>query len=269
MGDCNKRGSAFLSQGGKCVYSFGHAQLQLAETEKEMAKFAFMMNFTSDQDCKTEGGEGKFAVTVQAVCQKPNADPKATPLVDPKWSTAGLKKCSAVLKVKTEAACIKITDLAAFMVVLKFLGVILIVLGALMTFAGAKFLFYAIAAIIMVGVSGASFVLAFNLFLSSLSGVVQVAGLVGCILLGCAASYFTYQLAQSYAAAIISTAVGVSIALAVTSAMKNPVVKAVVLVLGGLVGFYIGKTFNKYVKSIGTAVIGSTMLVAGILVEMN
>jgi len=40
-------------------------------------------------------------------------------------------------------------------------------------------------------------------------------------------------------------------------------------VVGGLLGFYIGKTYNKYVKSIGTALVGATMLAFGVVLELN
>lgn len=78
---------------------------------------------------------------------------------------------------------------------LKFLGVILIVLGVLMCFAGSKFLFIALAGIIFVGVTMVSAVILFNLFSATASGGIKIGVFVGCVVLGCAASYFTYVLA--------------------------------------------------------------------------
>jgi len=40
--------------------------------------------------------------------------------------------------------------------------------------------------------------------------------------------------------------------------------KSAIIVVAAIIGVYIGRTFNKYVKSFGTAIVGATMLVVGV-----
>jgi len=148
----------------------------------------------------------------------------------------------------------------------KFIGVILLVNGVCMAFAGSKFLFLALASLIFFAVSGLVFGIVSNLGFITLSspkglviGLTIASGIVGGI-----AAFFGYQLAQKYAASIVAGAVGACIALMLTGGVANKTIKLGIIFVAIIVGVYLGKQFNKYVKSIGTAIIGATMLVIGV-----
>jgi len=148
----------------------------------------------------------------------------------------------------------------------KFIGVILLVNGVCMAFAGSKYLFLAIGSLIFFGVSGLVFGVVNNLGLITMSspkglviGLTIASGIVGAL-----AAYFGYQIAQGYAASIVAGAVGACIAIMLTGGVKNKTVKLGIIFVSIFAGIYIGKMYNKYVKSIGTAVIGATMLMVGV-----
>ena len=77
-------------------------------------------------------------------------------------------------------------------------------------------------------------------------------------------AYFTFRFAEKYAAAIFACAGGAALGLILSSSVQNVHAKPAGVIFGGLIGGYIGKQFNKYVKSIGTAIVGATMIVIGV-----
>ena len=86
-----------------------------------------------------------------------------------------------------------------------YLGAILILFGALMTYAGAKFLFYAICVVVAGVVTGFSFLLIFNLFIP-VSASTTVVGLllVLCFVLGGVVSFFTYHITTKAAVPVLA-----------------------------------------------------------------
>lgn len=200
-------------------------------------------------------------MAVTGVCNK-NADTNAD-----KWSTATVNECQVELRFKSSKACLPEIHVSGVIAVLaKFVGVILIINGLCMTFAGSKFLFLALASLVFFGTFMITMVGLLNLGLVSKSSPkgLLIGVLIGASVIGGLAAYFGYALAQAYAGSIISGAVGASIAIMLTIKVHNSMIKSVIIVLAVFIGIYIGQQFNKYVKSIGTAIIGGTMLVAGI-----
>lgn len=69
-----------------------------------------------------------------------------------------------------------------------------------------------------------------------------------------------------YGASIIAFCLGGVIAAVVTAAaqVQDNMVKSVVIILACLLGFYLGQTYNKYMKSIGTAILGAFLISRGV-----
>jgi len=149
-----------------------------------------------------------------------------------------------------------------------FIGAILIVFGGIMTFAGAKFLFLVFAGLVGLLVTAVLFLTCYNFFLDpSKSGMGALIGLlVFTTLVGGAVGYFAYKFGKAWAVSVLAAWAGIAIGVTLVKLLgikgtKAPVVAAM---LGAASGFYFGKKFNRFIRSVGTALIGSFLLVRGI-----
>ena len=75
-------------------------------------------------------------------------------------------------------------------------------------------------------------------FISQTSPKGLLAGVgIGALIAGGLVAYFTYQLAQARAAAIISCAVGVCVGIMATAKINNQIVKYVIIVIAAVSGY--------------------------------
>jgi hypothetical protein len=148
-----------------------------------------------------------------------------------------------------------------------FAGIIFILFGGVMCFAGSKFLFWIITTLIFVVSDALMFLLAFNLFidLKSPTGLVigvlcfttVVAGLI---------AYFGNKAAQKLAVPILGGCAGAALLdiTVKTFDVTNVYVNMAALVIGGAGGAYAGLHLDRHVKTISTAIIGSFLFFRGL-----
>lgn len=149
-----------------------------------------------------------------------------------------------------------------------FIGAILIVFGGIMTFAGAKFLFLVFAGLVGLLVTTVMFLMCYNWFLDpakSTKGAL-IGLLVFTSLVGGAVGYFSYKFGKAWAVSVLAAWAGIAIGVTLVKLFgvkgsKAPVVAAM---LGAATGFYLGKKLNRLIRSFGTALIGSFLMVRGI-----
>lgn len=148
-----------------------------------------------------------------------------------------------------------------------FFGVILIVFGALMTYAGAKFLFIVLS-VAVAGVSaGLAFILIFNLFIP----VTASKGVVGfflavCILLGGVVVFLTYKVTTRAAVPVLAAICGLFVmrVLYRRTGLHSTPVRIAFLATGIALGAYLGNKVQGHMKTIGTAFIGSNIIINGV-----
>jgi hypothetical protein len=148
-----------------------------------------------------------------------------------------------------------------------YFGFICIAFGALMTYAGAKFLFVAISFMVASGVSAFSFMLIFNLFVP-VNASAGVAGflLFACIVLGGVVTYLTYKVTTKAAVPVIAGFCGLFLlwTLYGLTGLRIKVVRALFCVAGFALGAFLGHKAQAYVKTIGTAFIGANIIILGV-----
>lgn len=171
-------------QGGKCVYTFDKADFKgyRNSSSSSGSTNGFTITYTSEQTC-TDDASKNYVFTIDAVCAKDHSE---DPIV---YGT-----CTAYLKDSGPDNCKLPINLGAFYDFVNklapFLGIILILVGIIMTFAGAKFLLLVITALTFIAVTGLVFLVFYNLFLGSNSSQgVMVTVLVIALIAGGAASY--------------------------------------------------------------------------------
>lgn len=165
-------------------------------------------------------------------------------------------------------SCLKSINFGGpFKKAMKFLGVILIVNGLALCFAGSLYLFIALSGVAAFAILGIILGLSSNLNLITIDSKtyqIAIVVVVAVVLAGLGA-YFSFVYTSKYASTIIAALCGVTIGVIITTMamVRNNFIKAGVIVVLSILGAYIGKEFNKYVKSIGTAVVGALLIAIG------
>jgi hypothetical protein len=148
-----------------------------------------------------------------------------------------------------------------------FTGVILILVGGLMTFAGAKFLFQLVSAFVTMITSILFYTVCSNLFFDAKTAAwLKVIVLLLALALGVAAAYFSYKLTTKFAIPIVAGAGGAFgfKLIASVAGIRNEYAVIAILVVGIAAGIFLGMKLNFYVKTIGTAFLGSYMFTRGL-----
>lgn len=162
----------------------------------------------------------------------------------------------------------KTIDFAKFVdAVSPFLGIILIVGGGGLTFAGAKLILIAFMLLVGLGAAGALFMVTSNLFMpvGSSQGL-YIGVLLVCLTLGGILGYLSQKFAKAWATTLLATWAGfVAISLLTKAAgIYNPTAILCLSIAGAVGGGLLGKKLDKHIKSFGTAFIGSYLLIRGI-----
>lgn len=162
-------------------------------------------------------------------------------------------------------------DLAALVKpIARFAGVIEIIAGLALCFAGRKFVEYSVGFMVGAGTAGLIFMVSFNLgFMDSIKdGSIMIMIVVGAVsvLLGSIAGYCGYRFFKKWVVSIIGGIVAAVLLLILLSPWKTCpwIVKVLVVGVGICVGGYVGSKLDKLFKAVGTAIVGSFLLMHGL-----
>ena len=152
----------------------------------------------------------------------------------------------------------------------KFVGIFKIAIGVALVFVGSKFILLVISFLVFIIFSTVPFVLLYNV------GIIEdplapgkkgkfIGFSVGCTLLGAVASYYLTKVAKNYTTLLMGFCAGCAVTFILITPVNldNKIKTGIIFVCGGL-GAYLGLSFDKYIKSAGTAIIGSVVLMNGI-----
>lgn len=261
--------TAYWISGGKPVYTFLNADIeslnQLPEQASETADAnkdnGWTITWTSREACAANDKK-KFTVEVTGLCKADQAVGTFGTV------TEGAEKCSASVTYTGANACGKpIKLIESLKKLAPFIGGIFIVLGLVMTFFGAKFLFQVFGIIIGTVVAAILFLLSYALFLPLDAETGLVAGVsVACIVLGGLAAYFSYRFTKAFTVQILGAVGGVVVFLMLAKALKQnkkwiPIIFAV---LGAALGWFLAHKLRHLVKAGATSLVGSFLLVRGV-----
>jgi len=208
---------------------------ETTETDGTVSKIGWNLNWTSAEKC----GDGNYTVNVEATC-----DNKAT---TPTYqlSTSGSSACMTKFDYSGKEGCVDIhMPIAAVLkAVGPFLGVVTIVFGALMTYAGAKFLFIVLSFLVATITASVSFLMIFNLFVPVTASKGTVGGiLAACAILGGVVTFLTYKITIKAAVPVIAGICGLFglLALYRLTGLHIPVVRILFCVGGFALGAFFG-----------------------------
>jgi len=170
------------------------------------------------------------------------------------------------MTVTSSAACVAYDGAAFFKAVEPYMGTIGIIFGGLMTFAGAYFLVWLVAGAVGMFVTVFFYAVVSNLFFTIKTGTgAKVGVLILAIALAVGASIAFYRLVKHWGSSIIAAlagGMGVKFLFTVVGVL-NGWAQLVGMVLGAVGGFYAGLKLEVYVKTIGTAFLGSYIMMRG------
>lgn len=137
-----------------------------------------------------------------------------------------------------------------------------------MVFVGSRFILFVFAGLCGLLAATILFLGAYNLVLDektatkgAVFGTLAFAFLVGLLF-----SWVAYKFAKNWAIAIIAAWGGIAICvpLSKVAGLHGTAFSLGAAIIGAILGFYVGRKFNMYVRSIGTAVIGSFLATRGL-----
>ena len=148
-----------------------------------------------------------------------------------------------------------------------YIGIVLIVIGALLLFAGARFVLISFGAVVFFVSSYFLFIFVYGFLPQGSTSIYALVGLVlASIFVGVVAAIAASKFAEFWGTTVIGVGGGVALALFVLTfaKVKTEWITIVASVAAGLIGGILGKKFNKQVRCIGTSLIGAFILVRGV-----
>jgi hypothetical protein len=148
-----------------------------------------------------------------------------------------------------------------------YIGIVLIVVGALLLFAGARFVLISFGAVVFFVSSYFLFIFVYGFLPQGTTSIYALVGLVlASIFVGVVAAIAASKFAEFWGTTVIGVGGGVALALFVLTFAKVTTewITIVASVAAGLIGGILGKKFNKQVRCIGTSLIGAFILVRGV-----
>jgi len=259
---CSGKANAFLMTAGECKYSFTDADFTgiANETDDSDSTKGFALTYKSKEACSSDATK-KFTFKINAICSKTETTLQSVQYTD--------GSCEAeITHLGAENCKSKTVDLAKFVdAVSPFLGIILIVGGGGLTFAGAKLILIAFTLLVGLTVTGVLFMVTYNLFIpSGSSSGLYIGVMIVCLLIGGVLGYLSQKFAKAWATTLLATWAGfVAMSLLVKAAgIYNSTAVICLSIAGAVGGGFLGKKLDKHIKSFGTAFIGSYLLIRGI-----
>jgi hypothetical protein len=238
----------------------------------------FTLTWTSKEACAADSTK-KFTFKINAYCAKKkdgasdpalkevtkySADMYKTWVAGPDADTS----CSAEYSYYGDEACKLYTfELGeALEFVQKFMGLFLLIGGLAFLFFGTKLLIWGFYGLVFILASAVTFFGIYNLALPTSTSKYILAGvLVVCLIIGGFAAYCTGKMFDKYGVALISTVGGIVVGLEICQLFStNSLYVSVAALVGGAVGFYLGKKLDLLAKSVTTSLIGAFLLLSGV-----
>jgi len=214
------------------------------------------VTWTSREKCK----EGFFKAKLTATCSPLKKDAVYSAMVlngdcEGAFTYDGPDVCAKDIPIKE-----------AMDSVMAFLGVFYIVFGIFMFMAGSKFLFIVFGSIIGLIWTGIFFTLINVIFLpvDATKGLL-IGAIFGSVVLGALVAYLTYKFSKAFIVPILAGLTGGMILYMLATTLHASFwPEAILVVIGGAVGVFLGAKFQRYVKAVSTSMIGSFLFVRGI-----
>ena len=262
---------------GKCLYSFENSEftgIVDSDSEANLTK-GFDLAFESKEACVGDSTKN-FTVTFKAYCMKKDVAKSSGKLRVTGYDSTLMGKfvlgadgtCHQNIDYYGSEACklYTIELKAALDFVAKFAGVFFIVGGLVLCFYGAKIILYALFAIVFMGVTAVVFGGVYNFILPVTTGIpVLVVVFVVSLILGGVAAYFMKKFFDKYGVPILTAAGGIILALELVGLVTtNGIAQIAAMVVGALLGGFLGKKLNKLAKCMTTSLIGAYFTVKGV-----
>ena len=141
----------------------------------------------------------------------------------------------------------------------------MLAIGVVMTFAGSKFLLWAVAFLCTLLVSFSLYFLAYNNFMNEKTAT--TGGVIGLMIItlivGLVAGWVAFKFARAWAVSLLAAWAGIAIFVPLSKVvgLTKTYFTVAAAVIGACLGFYVGKRYNKLVRSVGTAIVGSFLTV--------
>ena len=261
---CNKmyKNEAFLVKDGECAYSFGNPFVEgIRGTQDGETNVGFKMKYVSKARCKEDSGVN-FEIQIDAKCNKEKDGGILT------FDTT--EKCGIKYKFEGKEACKKYTiEIEKYMkIIAPYIGAILVVLGLIMTFAGAKFLVQLFSVLVCLFVTSGTFLIIYNFFLphESINIGILVVIFICTGFLGYMVAHFTKKFAEEWATTLLAAWGGIVVIMQLMKIgqITNGTMLITGAIAGAFIGSYLGKQLNDIVKSFGTAFIGAFFVIKGV-----
>lgn len=230
-----------------------------------------VISYPSKQNCTSNLAEKAF-FNITLVC-----DPKGNDTVATLQSVTDYGDgCTSSAVFKTKNGCFQYQVPIGHLIdaLGPYIGAVLIFFGCVMTFAGAKFLFFLLSFVIGIFTTSVMFAITYNLFINPASDsantwtivLLAISAVLAIILV-----IFTYKFTSKLGVPIISALAGVfgflmiyqvtGIAGKISSGQIW--VQLGFCIIGGLIGIFIGLKVQFVVKTVGTAFIGANLVAVG------
>ena len=231
----------------------------LSVQDKDTEKYTgWNVTYASYQNC---GGDtpAPFVFTMHGVCDETS---KADVWSDYTFDGS----CAASVTYTGKSGCIAFNGNAFLDAIKPYTGVLMILIGGLMTFAGAHFLFQLVSTFVAMITTIVLYLIISNLFFGNKTAAwLKVIVLLLALAVGSGAFYFSYKFGQRFAIPIVAGAGGAFgfKLISNVAGVRNEYAAIAVLVAGVVAGVFIGIKFNFYVKTIGTAFLGAYIFTRG------
>jgi len=245
-GDCktmaetsDTAGNMFLVEGGTCTQSFSNGKFaaKINDTGENTTQ-EWSLTYTSLQACAGDDTK-KYTVVIEGVC----TDAEGTG-----FEVGAVDSCGSTLVYKGKEACaVKVFPLEKYMKKLApFTGAFIIIAGAVMCFAGSKFLPLTISFLVGFGVTGVCSLIGYNFLDPDNAKMWHLIVLViAALAFGIVAGFCAFKFLDNWAVTILAFWVGILLALFALklAQVQNQNITLGAAAVGGILGACLG---NKY-----------------------
>lgn len=240
-------------------YSFlsgNFESVQDLETEKYTG---WTVTYASHQNCGNEEAPEPFVFEINGVCDESS---KSDVWSDYRYT----QKCKAEVTYTGKHGCIAFNGNAFLDAIKPYTGVLMILVGAVMTFYGSQFILWLVSGFISVAALVVTYFIIANLFFDNKTAAwMKVIVLLVALSVAVGAFYLAYKFAEKFAVPIIAGAGGAFGFKLISNiaGLRNEIAAIAIMVVGAAAGVALGIRFNKWVKTIGTAFLGAYVFIRG------